>query len=106
MLRLQIFRAVHHLLLTAIHNPFLSLPPTFRAKHAPIPNGLDAAEEHQPAETPNEKKEDGTIRNTPVPTSKMFITAPDEIDGETLKRSVKFQDGMKRIGDMLSGGRI
>ncbi|RSH91241.1 hypothetical protein EHS25_009540 [Saitozyma podzolica] len=29
-----VFRAVHHLLLEAIHNPFLSLPPSFRARPA------------------------------------------------------------------------
>lgn len=115
---------MHQLLLTTINNPFLSLPPSFRAKHASIPNGhepthtesISPGESHdadvkadteveigkQGAET--ERQE--TIYNEPVLTSEMFRTDPEEIQGDWLKKSIRFQNGMKRIGDLLSGGRV
>ena len=46
-----------------------------------------------------------TINNEAVLTSEMFVTDPEEIREEWLKESVKFQSGMKRIGELLSGGR-
>ncbi|KAK1924762.1 Sedlin, N-terminal conserved region-domain-containing protein [Papiliotrema laurentii] len=97
-----IFRAVHQLLLSAIHNPFLSLPPSFKAAHAPAHNGplsesAQAQEEPERAVRPH---------NPPIPTDKMFITSPEGIEGDWLKRSGRFQSGMKRIGELLSGGRV
>jgi hypothetical protein len=94
----QIFRAVHHLLLTATHNPFSSLPPSFRAKRAPIRNGPDDVDG-------TVASKDEHISNPPISLSKMFAASPDDIDGEMLKRSRRFQEGMTTIGDLLSGGR-
>ncbi|KAI9638602.1 Sedlin, N-terminal conserved region-domain-containing protein [Dioszegia hungarica] len=84
-----IFRAVHHLLLQAIHNPFLSLPPSFHAKHAVSSN---TETEHQQ-------------RGQNVLGGKMFGTDPDDIRPEWLKGSGAFERGISKIGGMLNGGR-
>lgn len=84
-----IFRAVHNLLLIACNNPFLSLPPSFHAISA-------------------NKSADGEVENLtnpPLPTSKMFATNPEEIKPIWLKQSRRFTEGIKAIGEMLSGGR-
>lgn len=52
-----------------------------------------------------QSREEGSIHNQPVSTDQMFKTGPEEIEGEWLKESVRFQTGMKRIGELLSGGR-
>jgi len=96
----QIFRAVHHLLLAAIHNPFLSLPSSFRAEHATPAAETTTGSADSPA-----IREQRRIHNQPVQTEQMFKTNPDEIQGEWLKESLRFQSGMKRIGELLSGGR-
>ncbi|CAD6580415.1 MAG: hypothetical protein TREMPRED_002741 [Tremellales sp. Tagirdzhanova-0007] len=83
-----IFRAVLHLLLTVSHNPFLSLPSSFRARTA-------AQAGHQ------ERK----IINPSIPTAKMFGFAPGELQPEWFGDSVRFQAGIERIGRLLTGGR-
>lgn len=94
---LQVFRAIHHLLLEAIHNPFLSLPPTFRARPAhQIP-------ENQ--EPPPQITTTGDIVNPPVKGSGLFATSPEEIQPEWLRGSKRFQRGVEKIGQLLSGGR-
>ena len=117
--RLQIFRAVHQLVISAIHNPFLSLPPSFQARKAPRlrqkngplpslpPDSTDASTddtENQGDEASAERE--AKIVNVSVPNDKMFSTGPDEIDGEWLRKSRRFQAGIRRIGELLSGGRI
>ena len=116
---------MHQLLLTTINNPFLSLPGSFRAKHTPVVNtnisqppsaedGLSAAgdgtetadlseEKLDDQSTPAQREE--TIHNEQVLTSEMFMTDPEEIQPKWLKESLRFQNGMKRIGALLSGGR-
>ncbi|OWZ63599.1 hypothetical protein AYX15_04472 [Cryptococcus neoformans] len=84
-----IFRAVHNLVLIACNNPFLSLPSSFRA----IP-----ANKSGRGETEN-------LTNPSLPTSKMFATNPEEIKPIWLKQSRRFTEGIKAIGEMLSGGR-
>lgn len=84
-----IFRSVHNLLLIACNNPFLSLPPSFHAISA-------------------DKSADGEVQNLTnptLPTSKMFATNPEEIKPIWLKQSRRFTEGIKAIGEMLSGGR-
>jgi hypothetical protein len=95
---LQIFRAVHHLLITTVHDPFLSLPSSFKAKSAipPTTNSADGG---------TDLERDTTRINPAVPTAKMFATAPEDIDGDWLKNSRNFQRGIARIGQLLSGGR-
>ncbi|WVQ78212.1 hypothetical protein IAT38_000295 [Cryptococcus sp. DSM 104549] len=95
-----IFRAVHHLILTATHNPFLSLPPNFHARPAPKPSSNET-EDPSPAPAASNEK----IINTQVPTAKLFASNPEDIRGEWLKGNKKFQEGIKAIGEMLNGGR-
>ncbi|KAK4687731.1 trafficking protein particle complex subunit 2, partial [Tremellales sp. Uapishka_1] len=61
---ISIFRAIHHLLLDTISNPFLALD--------------------------NRNSTNGS----------------EDIKGDWLKNSRRFQEGMKRIGELLNGGRI
>ncbi|OWZ35388.1 hypothetical protein C347_01125 [Cryptococcus neoformans AD2-60a] len=84
-----IFRAVHNLVLIACNNPFLSLPSSFRAI---------SANKSGRGETEN-------LTNPSLPTSKMFATNPEEIKPVWLKQSRRFTEGIKAIGEMLSGGR-
>jgi hypothetical protein len=92
----QVFRAIHHLLLEAIHNPFLSLPPSFRARPA-----------HQTPENQEPPRSDtpGHIVNPPVKGTGLFATGPEEIQPEWLSGSKRFQRGVEKIGQLLSGGR-
>ncbi|GFZ46241.1 hypothetical protein JCM24511_04488 [Saitozyma sp. JCM 24511] len=72
-----VFRAIHHLLLEAIHNPFLSLPPSFRARPAhQIPEGQ---------EPPPPSTITGDIVNPPVKGAGLFATSPEEIQPEWLR---------------------
>ncbi|WVN85239.1 uncharacterized protein L203_100384 [Cryptococcus depauperatus CBS 7841] len=83
-----IFRAIHHIILTASQNPFLSLPPSFHAHSA------------------DSSKEDPRRKlNTQVATSKMFLSGPEDLKPEWFKKSKAFNDGIKAIGEMLKGGR-
>jgi hypothetical protein len=84
----QIFRAVHQLLLSAIYNPFLSLPSDFKAIAGTDANEIGA-----------------TIRNTQIPASKMFATGPEDIQGSWLEGNVKFMRGIDKLGEVLNGGR-
>jgi hypothetical protein len=87
----QVFRAVQNLLLGAVHNPFLSLSRSFRAQPA--------------GEAEAEAKEVAKIVNPPIKDGSMFSFGPDGIRPEWLKESEKFQRGVERIGELLSGGR-
>ncbi|GMK55400.1 hypothetical protein CspeluHIS016_0204560 [Cutaneotrichosporon spelunceum] len=84
-----IFRAVHHLLLRAANNPFLSLPESFTAKSAPPEEGAEVKENGDgPAEAT------GSIaalryRNEPMPDDSMF-------------RGV-FTRGIEKLGSLLAG---
>ncbi|KAK8869917.1 hypothetical protein IAR55_000485 [Kwoniella newhampshirensis] len=98
-----IFRAVHHLLLQSTHNPFLSLPPNFHARPAPI---LPPPGERTPSPEPtSEAEREEKIINIQLPLAKIFAYGPEELKVEWLRDSEKFQEGMKRIGAMLNGGR-
>ena len=88
----QIFRAVHQLLLSAVYNPFLSLPPSFKA----VP---DIDKEN------SEGEEKMAIRNTSIPGSKMFATGAEEIEGSWLEGNEKFMRGITKLGEVLNGGR-
>ncbi|TYJ56602.1 hypothetical protein B9479_002694 [Cryptococcus floricola] len=88
-----IFRAVHQLVLSTTNNPFLSLPPTFHAKPA------------IPAETDTKSPSSESIINPQIPASKMFATSPEDIKAEWFRDSKRFNDGIKAIGELLSGGR-
>ncbi|ODN84800.1 hypothetical protein L202_00670 [Cryptococcus amylolentus CBS 6039] len=88
-----IFRAVHQLVLSTTNNPFLSLPPTFHAKPA------------IPAETDTKPPSSESIINPQIPASKMFATSPEDIKAEWFRDSKRFNDGIKAIGELLSGGR-
>ncbi|WVR05085.1 hypothetical protein IAU60_002097 [Kwoniella sp. DSM 27419] len=92
-----IFRAVHNLILSAIHNPFLSLPSSFHARASRPPTS-----EQDPADPTDEAR---SPRQGRLPDSKMFMTSPEEVRAEWLKDSPKFQKGITRIGEMLNGGR-
>ncbi|KAL7422196.1 hypothetical protein Q5752_002842 [Cryptotrichosporon argae] len=85
-----IFRAVHHLLLQATHNPFLSLPPSFRAVPASSPSTEPAK-----LDAPNEVWAEDA----------MFAAGPGSVRPEWLERSEAFQRGVQRIGELLNGGR-
>lgn len=92
---------MNHLLLTASNNPFLSLPPTFRAKHDPA--GLRTQSSDPPeGET---KRSEGTLSNPVVRDDAMFGFAPEEIKTEWLMGSRRFQAGIQRLGETLNGGR-
>ncbi|ODO03448.1 hypothetical protein L198_02295 [Cryptococcus wingfieldii CBS 7118] len=88
-----IFRAVHQLVLSTTNNPFLSLPPTFHAKPA------------IPAETDTKPPSSESIINPQIPASNMFATSPEDIKAEWFRDSKRFNDGIKAIGELLSGGR-
>ncbi|WWD15808.1 hypothetical protein CI109_100232 [Kwoniella shandongensis] len=94
-----IFRAVHHLLLSATNNPFLSLPSTFHARPAPV---LPPPGERAPSPTPVSEEK---IINAQIPAAKTFAYGPEDIKSDWLKGSLRFQDGMRKIGAMLNGGR-
>ena len=105
----QIFRAVHHLLLTTINNPFISLPPTFRAKRALNENtSPQHTNSPDPPDSTAQEGQEGveqSIRNPVSSHDDMFKTDPNDISPLCLQSSVRFETGMKRIGEYLSGGR-
>ena len=98
-----VFRAVHHLVLTAVNNPFLSLPASFKAKPAPLPK----------RETEREKMDEvdlaeatevlslTTPRNEPIAESSMFAAGPEDIRPEWLAGSKKFTAGIEKLGELL-----
>lgn len=90
----QIFRAVHHLLLQASHNPFISVPTGFKARHTLLPTKTN---------------DGGSVyekRLNPItPQSQMFATSPEDLTPETFAHSAKFARGIERLGELLSGGR-
>jgi hypothetical protein len=106
---IAIFRAVHHLIVSAIHNPFLSLPPSFQARPArPVLSESDNANSVGQSNVMEANGEGPGAKfvNVPIANGKMFLTGPDEIDGEWLKKSRRFQTGILKLGELLSGGRI
>lgn len=92
-----VFRAVHHLLLGAISNPFLSLPRSFSAAH--VKEGGEATGED--GETLERATEGLRIRNEPVLEEDMFAAGPGDIKPEWLKESRKFTRGIERLGELL-----
>ncbi|WVF72302.1 hypothetical protein IAT40_007115 [Kwoniella sp. CBS 6097] len=101
-----IFRAVHNLLLTTSHNPFNSLPLSFRAKPAPKPSSKPIADQpNSESDTMTKKENNGFAHaNGSINESKMFVCAPEEIRAEWLRESSRFNDGIRRIGEMLGAG--
>ncbi|OCF39458.1 hypothetical protein I317_06731 [Kwoniella heveanensis CBS 569] len=102
-----IFRAVHNLLLTTSHNPFTSLPSSFKAKSAQAQPSTTTAtatgeSDSNPAKTDNYHPT--STRNTSINDSKMFVCAPEEIRADWLKDSRRFNEGIRRIGEMLGAG--
>lgn len=102
---MQIFRAVYQLVLQTVHNPFISLPPDFKARPAPtlLPPGEKGPS--GPANTEDEIGDGTRLTNPNVPGSRMFASGPEEIKGDWLKGSSKFERGVERIGELLNGGR-
>lgn len=90
-----VFRAVCHLLLQVINNPFLSLPDSFSAKHV---EKKETKQEDQ-LETATAALR---IRNEPVLEGDMFATGPEDIKPEWLSGSRKFTKGIERLGELLS----
>jgi len=43
--------------------------------------------------------------NPSIPTSRMFAVGPEDLKPEWFKESRRFQDGIRRVGQLLSGGR-
>jgi len=76
-----------------VYNPFLSLPPSFKA----MPATAAGAEEKKEATTP--------VRNTQIPGSKMFTTGAEDIEGSWLEGNDKFMKGITKLGEVLNGGR-
>jgi hypothetical protein len=76
-----------------VYNPFLSLPPSFKA----LPVAEAAGEESKDAQTP--------IRNPQIPGSKMFTTGAEDIEGSWLEGNDKFTKGITKLGEVLNGGR-
>ncbi|TXT13777.1 hypothetical protein VHUM_01144 [Vanrija humicola] len=102
-----IFRAVHQEIIRAIHNPFLSLPPSFSAVKAPAyvesdkdgevdkaADALAAARIAQPRQR----------RNEAVAEEDMFASGPADIKPAWLD-SPRFRAGIERLGALLNGGR-
>ncbi|WRT67012.1 uncharacterized protein IL334_003978 [Kwoniella shivajii] len=90
-----IFRAIHNLLLTITSNPFLSLSSSSSFKAKPASSS---------SSTSTEKHDrNHQIINTHIPESKMFNLGPDDIKSNWLKESKTFNEGVKRIGEMLNG---
>ncbi|WVQ98629.1 hypothetical protein IAU59_005759 [Kwoniella sp. CBS 9459] len=96
-----IFRAVHNLLLTTSHNPFNSLPSSFKAKPAPAPSSTDLAVPQENGTNSDVRGFTNTNTNTSFNESKMFLCAPEEIRSDWLRDSTRFNTGIRRIGEML-----
>jgi hypothetical protein len=79
--------------LTALHNPFLSLPLGFAAKPA-----------RDIADAKTEMEADEPIPLNPVG-EEMFRTGPEDIKPEWLSGNKRFCAGIERIGGILNGGR-
>ncbi|KAL1411274.1 hypothetical protein Q8F55_002225 [Vanrija albida] len=100
-----IFRAVHQEIIRAIHNPFLSLPPSFSAVAAPA-----AAEEDKDAEVEAASNALAAARvsrqrrNEAVAEEDMFAAGPGDIKPAWLD-SPRFRAGIERLGALLNGGR-
>ncbi|RSH86606.1 uncharacterized protein EHS24_004876 [Apiotrichum porosum] len=117
-----IFRVVHQLILQATHNPFISLPATFKATPAPpVPESTtptpgngggkekdivdEAADAVAEATARLAVDADGKeLRNEPVPDDTMFACGPDDLRPEWFQGQ-RFTRGVERLGDMLSGAR-
>lgn len=69
-------------MLSAINNPFLSLSSDFSA-----------------SSTPTGK------RGSSLPSSKMFGTGPEDVDGAWLEGNKRFMGGIDKLGEVLNGGR-
>jgi len=76
-----------------VYNPFLSLPPSFKA----VPVTEATGEETKEAKSP--------MRNTQMPGSKMFTTGAEDIEGSWLEGNDKFMKGITKLGEVLNGGR-
>lgn len=108
-----VFRAVNHLLLQAINNPFLSLPTSFKAAKAlskPIEvNGaspMNGSPEKVSKEAEILPESTAALsldapRNEPVPENTMFASGPDDIKPEWLTGSKRFTNGIERLGEIL-----
>lgn len=109
-----IFRVIHHLVLQATHNPFLSLPSTFKAVPAPPMSKTatlkspekDVADEAADiaAATAKLTVNGKELRNEPVTEDTMFACGPDDLRPEWF-RGARFTKGIERLGEMLSGAR-
>jgi len=71
-----------------VYNPFLSLPPSFKA----IPASADV----EPSTS---------IPNEQIVGSKMFATGAEDIETSWLEGNVKFMRGITKLGEVLNGGR-
>lgn len=67
-------------MLSAIHNPFLSLSTDFSATATPK-------------------------HSSSIPSSKMFGTGSEEIEGVWLEGNQRFMRGIGKLGEVLNGGR-
>ncbi|ORX39767.1 Sedlin, N-terminal conserved region-domain-containing protein [Kockovaella imperatae] len=107
---ISIFRAVHHLIMTAVNNPFLSLPSSFKARPASRTESvhgqlLGSAAATQQASTDELPPRNEKIINAPFTSEKIFAAGPEDIQEDWLRNSRRFQLGIRRLGDLLSGGR-
>lgn len=104
-----IFRAVHQEVIRAIHNPFLSLPPSFSAVAAP-PYVEEEGKKEGDAEVEKATtalaaaRVSNTRRNEAVAEEEMFASGPGDIKPAWLD-SPRFRAGIERLGALLNGGR-
>jgi hypothetical protein len=97
-----VFRAIHHLVLQAVNNPFLSLPPSFKARPAVASDGDEkVSDETEGIIEATKATTLDLVRNEPTPEKAMFGAGPDDIRPEWLTGSKKFTTGVAKLGELL-----